>query len=141
MKKSRNPESFVKHAEYPGGHQAINKFVQENLRYPKLALKNRVEGTVLISYTIGNAGKVTKAEVLNGIGSGCDDEAKRVVSLLKFETQKNRKMRVSSTHKIKIHFKLPKKKPSKKEAPQIVYTYKQNSESSNQQNYNITINF
>ena len=39
-------KNFVKKAEYPGGNEALKKFVTQNLYYPKEALLHRVEGKV-----------------------------------------------------------------------------------------------
>lgn len=44
---------------------------------------------------------------LRGIGYGCDEEAMRVIGLLRFKKVKNRGMRVKVTTKTNINFKLP----------------------------------
>src|SRR5688500_2585856 len=107
MSKPLRDKDFIHLPEYPGGKAALQKFIQENLKYPNEALEKQVEGTVLVNFTIGNNGSVTGAKVLNGIGSGCDEEAVRVVKMLKFTSPKNRGVKVTNTRKIKINFKLP----------------------------------
>ena len=45
--------------------------------------------------------------VKKGIGYGCDEEAVRVISLLKYEPAHNRGFRVRSTLRTRIFFRLP----------------------------------
>ena len=109
--KERRDDSFIKKPVYPGGNTAFRKFIKENLKYPKSALDNKVEGTVFVKYTIDHKGKVIETKVLKGIGHGCDAEAERILKLLVFEIPKNpRKLRVTFHQKTQITFKLPKPK-------------------------------
>lgn len=107
--KRRDKQEFVIKPQYPGGKLALQKFIQENLIYPKLALEKEIEGTVYISYRVDFDGKVVDVRNNKGIGFGCDEEAMRVVGLLKFAPQNNHGVKVSSQQKINIHFKLPVK--------------------------------
>ena len=52
-------------------------------------------------------GTVTSASIIHGIGYGCDEEAMRIVKLLKYNKAKNRGLRLISTVKTHIIFKLP----------------------------------
>ena len=106
-------KKFVKKAEYPGGNEALKKFVKENLCYPKEALLHRVEGKVFLKYQVNDNGDVHSIVVVNGIGYGCDEEAKRIVGLLKFPAQINKGVRINTKFKIAIHFNLPKTKAVK----------------------------
>jgi TonB family protein len=65
--------------EFPGGMEAWGNFMKDNLKYPKLAKDERIEGTVYISFIINKDGSVSDSEILRGIGGGCDEEALRVV--------------------------------------------------------------
>lgn len=67
---------------YPGGDDARIKFLVENIKYPKMAKKKGIQGTVYVTFVIDEKGKVTNVEVLKGIGGGCDEEAVRVVKML-----------------------------------------------------------
>lgn len=93
--------------KYPGGSVAFKAFVTENLRYPKEALEANIEGSVMVGYDIHDTGEVSNPHILKGLGYGCDEEAMRVISLLKFEKVKNRGVRLKMTSKTTIHFKLP----------------------------------
>ncbi len=120
MRKEAKDKHFIKKPVYKGGPKALKKFIGENLRYPKEALENKVEGTVYLNYDINYKGEVTDARVIKSVGHGCDEEAVRVVKLLKYEVPKNRGVRVVFHKNIQIHFRLPKEKEKK---PPVQYNY------------------
>jgi periplasmic protein TonB len=68
--------------EFPGGQEALLKFVADNMKYPALALDNGIQGTVYIEFVIEADGSLTNIKVKKGIGAGCDEEAERVVNLM-----------------------------------------------------------
>ncbi|HFA49244.1 MAG TPA: energy transducer TonB, partial [Bacteroidetes bacterium] len=110
MKKEAKNKHFIKKPIYEGGPKAMKKLIGENMRYPKEALKNKIQGTVYVKYDIDYKGKVIDAKVIKGIGHGCDEEAIRLAKLLEFSVPKNRGVRVIFHKNIQIHFRLPKKK-------------------------------
>ena len=121
MEKERKDHSFIKKPIYPGGNEAMKQFIKDNLKYPKAALENKIEGYVALKYEINYKGEVNKARVVSGLGYGCDEEATRLVKLFKFQVPKNpRKLRVKFSKSIKIHFKLKASKST-----QINYSIKQ----------------
>ncbi|MDX2194946.1 MAG: energy transducer TonB [Cytophagales bacterium] len=65
--------------EFPGGTAAMQKFIAQNIKYPKQAASLGIEGRVIVSFVINSEGKISTVEVLKGIGSGCDEEAIRVI--------------------------------------------------------------
>jgi protein TonB len=105
--KQGRERKFLELPEYPGGKEAFQKFIRENLRYPAEALEKRIEGEVHLRYWVEGNGKVSEAEVTHGIGYGCDEEALRLVKMLKYGTAKNRGLRVKSAMRTRISFKLP----------------------------------
>ena len=114
MKKKRKEDSFVKKPVYPGGSKALNQLIKSQLKYPTEALKQKIEGTVHLRYEINYKGHVIKSKVISSLGYGCDEEAQRLVKLLKFEMPKiPRKVKLKFNKTIRIHFKLPKAKPKK----------------------------
>ncbi len=120
MAKSRETKenSFIKRPYYEGGIKALRQFIRENMQYPKAALKAKIEGTVYLRYTVDYKGNVVSVKVKSSLGHGCDEEAIRLVKLLKFKVDKVRKVRVQFHKTIQIHFKLPKVKPAPKPKPQ-----------------------
>ena len=138
MKKPHKPEQFIKHPGYPGGGEAMREFVKKNLRYPEEARKNKIEGTVAVTYEIDHKGKVVDTKIKSGIGYGCDEEAMRVVKLLKFAVPKQHNLRVTFHKTINIHFRLPKSSPQK---PDLVYSYvEKKKEDKKSYSYNISFN-
>lgn len=65
--------------EFTGGQAALGKFVAQNLKYPIAARENNVQGRVYISFVVEKNGSLSDLKVIKGIGSGCDDEALRVI--------------------------------------------------------------
>ena len=80
----KKDKHFIKKPYYEGGIKALKKFVGENLQYPKEALREKIEGTVYVRYTVDYKGNVIAAKTISGIGYGCDQEALRLVKMLKF---------------------------------------------------------
>jgi periplasmic protein TonB len=68
--------------EYPGGNKALYEFLATNLQYPAEAVENNIEGTVYVKFFVDENGKVSSPVVLRGIGSGCDEEAIRIINLM-----------------------------------------------------------
>ena len=131
--KSRKPESFIKQPNYPGGSKAMDEFIRKNLRYPEEALEQKVEGTVAVEIDIDVFGKVTGAKIKHGIGYGCDEEAIRLVYLLRFDKKKYKGLYVVFHKTINIHFRLHDAgKPV-----QFAYQYK---EKATGKTYNYTVN-
>ena len=141
--KEKKDKHFIKKPIYPGGKEAFKKFISDNLKYPKEALDNKIEGTVIAKYAIDYQGKVSDIKIIKGLGYGCDEEAKRVIAMLKFEIPKEpRKLRVLFHRETKLFFKLPPE-PNKKAQRQLQYTLvqenKTNSKSEKKSSYNYTI--
>ena len=107
MQKEKKDKDFVKSAYYEGGKSALEAFVKSELRYPKEALQKKVEGTVSIRYTVDYKGNVVDASVISGLGHGCDEEALRIVRILKFKVPEDGKIKSRYTRKLHIHFRLP----------------------------------
>lgn len=109
MKKERKDDSFIKQPFYKGGETALRDFLSNNLKYPTISLADKIEGDVHVRYDIDYKGNVIDAKVISGLDKACNEEAIRVVKLLKFEVPKNpRKLRVTFHKSIRIHFHAPK---------------------------------
>jgi len=108
MADHHSKKRFLNLPKYLGGSKAFREFIAQNLHYPKPALEAKAEGSVIVEYDILDSGTVNNPHVLKGLGYGCDEEAIRVVNLLRFEKVKNRGVRVKMTTKTNINFILPK---------------------------------
>lgn len=67
---------------FPGGHDALSKYISKHLRYPKQAMKDAVQGKVLIRFIVEADGSISGAAVLKGLDAACDAEALRVIKAM-----------------------------------------------------------
>lgn len=65
--------------QFPGGYEALISFLNTNLKYPKEARENGLQGQLVISFIVGENGEISSAKIVHGIGGGCDEEAIRVI--------------------------------------------------------------
>jgi periplasmic protein TonB len=68
--------------EFPGGEDEMLKFIKANIKYPEIALKYGIRGTVYMAVIIDKGGRLTEISIKRGIGGGCDEEAIRVLSTM-----------------------------------------------------------
>lgn len=68
-----------KMASFPGGEDALYKFLEDNIQMPKDFCGN---GTVVVRFVVEKDGSITNPTVLRDIGGGCGEEALRVVRLM-----------------------------------------------------------
>ncbi len=66
--------------EFPGGMEALFKYMAENMKYPEDAKKQQVEGRVLVQFIVETDGSVSNTEVLMRVFPSLDAEAVRVIS-------------------------------------------------------------
>jgi TonB family protein len=112
MTTSTEPEPFVVVEEmpmFPGGDEALLKYIAENTHYPEEAKDNGIEGRVIARFAVEADGIVDRISVLKGVGPDLDAEAVRVVSTLpKFQPGKQGGMEVPVWYMVPITFALSK---------------------------------
>lgn len=92
---------------FPGGQDAMMKYIGANFKYPQEAIDNGIQGTVFVTFVVERDGSITGVKTLRGIGSGCDEEAVRVVqSMPKWTPGKQRGKEVRVQYNLPIRFKL-----------------------------------
>ena len=64
--------------EFKGGHDKLQEFFNEHIRYPENAKDHNIEGTVWISFIVHKDGSLSDFKVVKSLGHGCDEEALRV---------------------------------------------------------------
>ena len=69
--------------EYPGGVEGLNKFLGENIKYPKSAEKAGVQGTVVLQFIVEKSGAISNVKVLKSVDKALDREAMRVCKAMK----------------------------------------------------------
>ena len=93
--------------EFPGGYEAMMKYLQKNIRYPAQARRMGTEGRVFIGFVVNLDGKITDVTTVKGISMDCDKEASRVIQLMppwKAGKQNGRAVRVRFV--LPVNFKL-----------------------------------
>ena len=91
---------------FPGGSQALVDFLRENTKYPEQALKDSIEGRVVVAFVIDTDGSITKPEVVRSVHPLLDAEALRVVKLMpKWEPGSENGTPVKVRYNLPITFK------------------------------------
>lgn len=110
-------EDFVKTnrasspAKFPGGNTAIQKFINENLKYPEEAKSRKLEGTVVVTFSVDSMGKVKDTKVSSSVHYTLDEEAVRcIASLPEWEPASRDGRPVESSYIMPVVFKLPQGK-------------------------------
>lgn len=67
---------------YPGGTDALKKFIYSQLQYPAEARNKKIEGKVIVNFIVNPEGKITDAKVMRGTAPALDEEALRVTRLM-----------------------------------------------------------
>lgn len=98
-------------ARYPGGDVELVKFINENLQYPPKALKDSVEGRVVVKFLVGKDGKISDITIKKSLTKETDKEAIRLVKKLpNFIPSTFNGKSIDSYYLIPIIFKIKKEK-------------------------------
>ncbi|MDR2816838.1 MAG: M56 family metallopeptidase, partial [Proteiniphilum sp.] len=65
--------------EFPGGTEAMMRYLVDNIRYPVEAQKKGIQGRVICSFVIMKDGNINDINVVRGVDSLLDAEAVRVI--------------------------------------------------------------
>ena len=88
--------------EYPGGMMAMMEFLQDNMKYPADAEKQKVQGKVMVSFIVETDGSISDVKVMKNVFPSLDAEAIRVVKAMPRWTPGKQKGKV-----VRVHFSLP----------------------------------
>lgn len=88
------------------GLEGFYKMMAENMKYPRSAVRQNVEGRVFVEFVVDKKGLPSQMKVIKGIGAGCDEEAMRVLALSKWNPGKQRGNPVNVRMIIPIIFQL-----------------------------------
>jgi TonB family protein len=93
--------------QYPGGDEALMKFLMENIKYPAEAKEKNIQGRVIVRFVVNYQGNVEKVETVRGVDPLLDTEAVRVVSMLKgFTPGKQKGKPVNVWYSVPVTFQL-----------------------------------
>jgi protein TonB len=105
IEETQEPTYFVAVEEMPEPIGGL-KGIQEKIVYPELARRAGVQGKVYIRAFVDEKGNVTNAEVVKGIGGGCDEAALDAILKTKFSPGRQRGKPIKVQVTIPVLFKL-----------------------------------
>jgi protein TonB len=62
----------------------LAKFIATNLNYPELAVRQNVTGVVKLAFVVETNGKISNLSIDHSVGAGCNEEAIRMLRMLKW---------------------------------------------------------
>ena len=94
--------------EFPGGQQAMMKYIAENIKYPVIAQENGIQGRVICQFVVEKDGKVSDIQVVRSSGeASLDKEAQRVInSMPRWKPGKQRGKPVRVKYTLPVNFRL-----------------------------------
>ena len=99
--------SVEKMPEFPGGEEALYKYLSKNLKYPDIAKEQNLQGKVFVQFIVEKDGSISNPKAVRDIGGGCGEEAVRVVrGMPKWTPGKQRTQTVRVQYTLPVVFQL-----------------------------------
>lgn len=93
--------------EFPGGNDALNKYLSKSIRYPEIAQENGIQGRVIVQFVVEKDGSTAHIEVARGVDPALNKEAVRVVKEMpKWKPGKQRGKPVRTKYTLPVVFRL-----------------------------------
>ena len=93
--------------QFPGGDEALIKYLSSHINYPPMAAENNIQGRVVVQFVVDKTGKVGDVNVVRSVDKDLDKEAVRVCkSLPKFVPGRQNGQPVSVWFTLPVTFKL-----------------------------------
>ena len=93
--------------EFPGGELEMRKYIANHIVYPEYAKKNRIEGTVIVSFDVDHEGNVSGVGIVKSVHESLDNAAIEVIkSMPKWSPALYHNTKVRTSFDIPINFKL-----------------------------------
>lgn len=112
VKEREDPDHVFRFVEippsFPGGEEALAKYLGNNTRYPHVAAENGIEGVVVVQFVVDYEGNVKDVKVVTPAkGGGLEQEASRVIrSMPKWKPGRQNGRYVSVLYSIPVNFRL-----------------------------------
>lgn len=93
--------------QFPGGLDAMMKFIRDSTRYPEPEKSKNIQGYVMTSFKVNKKGKITDIRIVNGVPGGpyLASEAKRLLSIMpRWIPAKKKGKPVDADYKFNIPF-------------------------------------
>ena len=100
-------EVVEQNPEFPGGMDALMKWLSKNLKYPASAQENSIQGRVLVQFVVNKDGSIVEPKVIRSVDPALDKEALRVVSVMpRWQPGKQRGKTVRVRFTLPVTFRL-----------------------------------
>ena len=97
--------------QFPGGEQAMLKFIAENAHYPENAQKAGIEGLAVVGFIVDKKGKIHEPRIIKGLSTEFDEEVLRVVRAMPdWEPGTHRGEKKNVRFTLPVSFKIDPKK-------------------------------
>ena len=97
--------------QFPGGEQAMLKFIAENAHYPENAQKAGIEGLAVVGFIVDKKGKSHEPRIIKGLSTEFDEEVLRVVRAMPdWEPGTHRGEKKNVRFTLPVSFKIDPKK-------------------------------
>jgi TonB family protein len=88
---------------FKGGNKELRLFLAQNMKYPDVALKENISGTVYVHFVITPDGSIENEKVIQGVHPILDEEALRIVSL----TNNRWNAGLLENEKVRVNYTVP----------------------------------
>jgi TonB family protein len=78
-KEKKSKSDAIQNPEPRSSFKKLERYIKKNLNYPEIARNNKLEGNVTVRFYINANGEPEQLSVLKSLGSGCDEEAMRLI--------------------------------------------------------------
>jgi TonB family protein len=101
--------------EFPGGSDAMMRFLGENIMYPEEEKNKGISGKVICGFTIDRLGNIQNAHIVESVSPGFDSEVLRVVNIMpQWEPGKQENRNVEMEYELPVGFSFKGGRPKKK---------------------------
>ena len=101
-------------AQFPGGEDAMYPWIAGHMKYPEEAVKNNIQGRVMVIFTVEKDGEITDVKAVRSPSPLLAEEAERVVKAMpKWKPAKKKGEIVRSSFNLPINFRLSSPQPIK----------------------------
>ena len=92
---------------FPGGEEALLKYISDHIEYPTMAVERGIEGRVTVRFVVNKDGYVQDVTVIRGVHELLDKEAVRVIqSLPRWNPGKQNGVAVAVYYNVPVTFTL-----------------------------------
>lgn len=92
---------------FPGGKEAMEKYLKDNIQFPEEALENGEQGNVYVQFTVEIDGSLSNVTIVKGVSQALDRETKRLIrNMPKWLPAEEKGKKITSVIRIPVEFRL-----------------------------------